>query len=488
MFVGISIVLSIIFFVSYYFFKQSINSFCKKSYSTILLIIFLILSAVVFLLAIYKILDRDELEHIHTIWYIKNHYTPYTDFFQNHNPLFWYVSIPLFVIFGSSIQVIIAFRILMFIITILIAILIYKIAKKTTGLKEIGLFSIIILFSVVLFISKSIEIRPDVLHLLFELMSVYYFIDYFQHNRSKSIILVGLYTSISFLFLQKTIFLLFSYSLIGIYYLFKRKISIKALFYLVAAFLLPLLVFFVYLLISKSFNDYILTSWILNMKMLGSFSPFKHFGESFHINGLFWILSVISIIYIFLTKDNSELKIVTFIGVIFLLSLFVVKLPNLHYYLPIIPFLCIADAYFLKTIFEKIRINETWRIIIFILIILRPLYYLQPKNIEKNYEQLQKINFVIRNSEESDCMYDGFISYNLFRYDLYYFWFSLKPNRCLDTYNSITNNKYSDYDIVKLIKSKKPRFISDYLVDIAESGLDKLYVKTEYEGLYIRKD
>jgi len=57
----------------------------------------------------------------------------------------------------------------------------------------------------------------------------------------------------------------------------------------------------------------------------------------------------------------------------------------------------------------------------------------------------------------------------------------------MDTYNRLTSNKYGDYNICELIRAKQPKFISDYQVDIAGSGLGEFYVRTKYDGLYIRK-
>jgi hypothetical protein len=62
----------------------------------------------------------------------------------------------------------------------------------------------------------------------------------------------------------------------------------------------------------------------------------------------------------------------------------------------------------------------------------------------------------------------------------------VKPRRGLDTYNRLTGGKYGDYDICRLIRGKRPRFISDFHLDIDACGLKKLYKPTPFPHLYIR--
>ena len=101
---------------------------------------------------------------------------------------------------------------------------------------------------------------------------------------------------------------------------------------------------------------------------------------------------------------------------------------------------------------------------------------------------MEKIEFVLNHTKETDAIYDGDIQFNLFRKDLHYFWYGLKKNKEFATYKKITgsSNKYADYNIYRLIREKKPTFISDTRLKITKGGLDKLYKKTAFEGLYIR--
>ena len=107
-----------------------------------------------------------------------------------------------------------------------------------------------------------------------------------------------------------------------------------------------------------------------------------------------------------------------------------------------------------------------------------------------NHKQLKRIEYVLENTGENDPVYDGDIQFNVFRPDLHYFWYSIK-NGGLRTYNKITNNKFGDYDIVKLILENQPLLISNFCLEgsatPAGSVLSKFYKKTNYKNLYIKK-
>ncbi len=484
--VGIIIIFISLFFIFYSFKKQKIDLFFKKKYLSIIVIILIFLISLTFLISVNKCLGPDEVEHIHSAWYIKNGKIPYSDFFQHHHPLFWYSITPILLIFGDTVNAIIIIRVAMFILTLGIAFLTYLIAKKVTNSEETGLLSVLLLLSMVMFIGSSTDIRPDVPQVLFGLISVYYLINFFQTNKDKYLIFSGICASISFLFLQKTIFLLLAYALIFIFKLLKRKTSIKQVIYFLICFSSPIFLFLAYLIITESFGDYLLTNWILNMHYLTTFSPFVHLKNALLQNGFFWLLSIFSIIFILLNKGiNNELKTITFIGIVLLLSVFLVKCPHVQYFMFAIPLLCISIGFFIKSNCNRFKLNETCKILLIMVIIASPSFFLLEMIIlsDTNHPQLEKINFVIQNSASADKVYDPF-TFNLYRNDLHYFWF---PGTQLNTYNEITNNKYGDYNICELIKSKKPKFISDVGLNFTDCKLDEFYHETNYNGLFVKR-
>jgi len=407
----------------------------------------------------------DEFEHIHSGWYVNTGHIPYSDFFQHHNPLLWYLMVPVFRVFGETVASLIAIRLLIFVFAMGIASLTYLISRTLTDSKEAGLFSVILLVPM----------------LFFGLASIYYLVRYFQTNRNRHIMLSGLFASISFLFLQKTVFLLFAYAAIFAYHVFRKRISIKGVLRFCGCFILPqlvfavhlLAVFAVHLLANGSFRDYVLTNWILNVACNDSriFSPLSVMDFTKYMP-VFWVLSALAIVLILWEKKTSvELKATAFIPVVLFLCLYLIRRPWNQYFLPFICVLCIVLGCFLKLGFDNLKLTALPRMLLLV----------------RDHSDFEMVNFVLANSEASDLIYDGHNQFNVYRHDLHYFWYSTYERGCLHVYNRITGGKYGDYDICKLIEAKRPRFISDYELDITECGLDELYEKTEYPGVYIRK-
>jgi hypothetical protein len=105
-----------------------------------------------------------------------------------------------------------------------------------------------------------------------------------------------------------------------------------------------------------------------------------------------------------------------------------------------------------------------------------------------NRPQLQRLQYVLEHTAETDLVYVGDITFNVFRPDLHYMWYGLRRGKEFDAYNRVTGNQYGDYDICRLIRQKRPKFISDFFLDIHACGLANLYRPTPHKHLYIRAD
>jgi 4-amino-4-deoxy-L-arabinose transferase-like glycosyltransferase len=438
--------------------------------------------------SIHRYFDHDEFEHIHSAWYIANGFIPYVDFFQHHHPLLWFIILPFFKLFGSSIELVLATRILVFIFTIGIFVLVHRITLKLTYSDEVSLIAVLLLLSVVLFSRKIIEVRPDVPQVFFGLLSVYFFLKYLEDYSSSAMIYAGLCASLSFLFLQKTIFLLLAYTIVfGLLFILK-KINLRSLLLFAGSCSLPLILFLLYIIFFNSFDDYLLTNWLVNMNTVRIFSSFKYLEKSLKVNYFFWMLSVFSSIYLlFNRKTELPIKIISFLALFLLGSVFSVPNPYEQYFLFTITLLSIIGAYGFTTINSKINFSWKFRVLLLILVIALPVYKISSRIQKTNLKQLEKIDFVIKNTTDSDTVYDGNITFNLFRQDIHYFWFYIGENGGLDTYNKLTNNRYGDFNLCFLIRSKRPKIISNFMINMNECGLDELYSKTDH-GLFLKTD
>jgi hypothetical protein len=471
--------------------RRSVSKWTPTS-RAFLTIVVLLLSLLVLSYSLHRWFDHDEFEHIHAAWYIAEGYTPYSDFFQNHNPLLWYCMAPVLPLLGYSTQTVLILRVAMFALTMGIAFLTFLIARRASLSTTASLLSVVLLLSMVMFLEKSIEIRPDVPQVLLGLVSVYFFVSYIQTHDNRNMVLAGVSAALSFLFLQKTIFLLIAYSGLLLYGLSRRRISRRWVLYFLVALSMPMLLFLGYLVLSGSLSDYLLTNWVVNSRWLETLSPLYYLSESFVTeNALFWLLAPASIGFVLLSpRTSSALKATTFVGVVLLSSLLLVRVPFRQYYMMAIVLLCVATGYLLERVVVRFGLRGIHTLILVIVLLSQPLLSLAPASVTsgiKNW-QLARVDFVLRNSADSDLMYDGNIQFNLYRPDLHYFWFSVGENKGLDTYRAITKDVHGDYDGCQLVKSKRPRFISDYELDITACGLRALYDQTRYDGLYVLRE
>jgi hypothetical protein len=457
-----------------------------------LCIVVIFLSLLVLSYSVHRWFDHDEFAHIHSAWYVANGYTPYTDFFHNHHPLLWYCIAPILLVLGYSTKTVVILRLIMFGLTMGIALLTFLTARKATSSTTAGLLSVLLLLSMVMFLEKSIEIRPDVPQVLLGLISVYFFVSFTQSRENKHMALAGLFASFAFLFSLKTSFLLIAYAALLFHGLLRRRIPGKALLYFVLSLLVPLLLFLGYLVASGSFADYVLNNWLMNMRWLYTLSPRDYLRRSFATqNALFWSLSAVAIAFILLKRKTSEaLRAIAFIGLFLLASVLLVKTPHRQYFMFAIALLCIASAYLIEQVVARFRLRVVHTLVLVIVVLFQPLQSFAPQSIRSGLRdsQLARVEFVLDNSASSDLVYDGNIQFNLYRPDLHYFWFSVQEKRGLDTYNLVTNNGYGDYDGCQLIKSKRPRLISDFALDFTACGLRALYDETKYDGLYMLRE
>jgi hypothetical protein len=499
--------LSVTYLLYALFWKEVIDSFLTNHYRRLLILLISGIGILAIFVCVNKIIHLDEIEHMHSAWYIKNGYIPYRDFFEHHNPLLWYLLLPFLYLSGDSVNTLLIARLFMFCITLGIIYCTYLIASTVSNSKETGLVSVLLMFSTVLLMEKVIEIRPDVPQVLFGMISVYFLIRFSRNRRNNYMFLSGFSAAISFLFLQKAIFLLVAYGVILAYGIFKREISGKNILCFMGGLLVPLLSYGAYLLMTGSLHDYFLTNWQLNWHFLGSraitanplrtlsdslgsgritVKPSRTLSGSLIPNLPFWILAVSSVFYLMLKKDIcKEIKFVVIIGLVQITSLSLYSVTFKHYYLFSVCLFSVSGAFFLTKILDAGKIIITHRVALSVAILLWAVPFLLIDNLNSNRFQLEKIKYVLSMTKDTDLVYDGANNFNLFRHDLHYFWFQLVQ---MKSYNKQNGNRFGDYDGCSLIRAKRPKVINELHIDFNSCGLDALYYKTKYPGVYIRKE
>jgi hypothetical protein len=104
--------------------------------------------------------NPDEYEHLHHAWMVMMGHLPHPDFFDNHTPGLWYLLAPLAWLLDERSTYLFASRFVMGVVTFAIFLVVYRLAATNRGYAG-PLFSIFLLSVEPLFLSRTLEVRPD---------------------------------------------------------------------------------------------------------------------------------------------------------------------------------------------------------------------------------------------------------------------------------------------------------------------------------------
>ncbi len=448
------------------------------------LLIFGFLIAIILFNSLHRYLDPDELEAIHSSWKLLQGEKIYVDFFQHHHPLLYYSLIPVIALLGENTFTIIAIRIIVFCLLLLIFVTTYYLGLKIFN-KETGIISLVLLSTTIIFINKAIEIRPDVPQTLFGLISVLLLLIFFENKQIHNLILSSLCLSVSFLFLQKTLFLILLISIILLINLFNKRIAWRDVFVYYLVFILCLMPYFFYLIYNNYLSTYFVLNWTFNTKFLYHFSPTYFLKDSYRSNSFLWFFYILGLFFFLKPPNQKQLG---FISLGLLISVVFVRVAFQQYFMTSIPLIAILSANAINSIFKEYKFMKFIVVVLSIVlplnVIIFPVFH--PSYYISNSEQIKKIDYVLTISQPNDFVYDGDNKFNVFRKDIDYFWFSLFPQGGLETYKTMADYKY---DIYELIDKKKPKIISKILINnMNDTRISNHYIKSDkYKDLFIRK-
>jgi hypothetical protein len=118
-----------------------------------------------------RLYDPDELQHLHAGYCVWRGLVPYRDFFEQHQPVLWYVSLPFFAIWGASLNVLFAGRVLIWFIGAITVGLTWHLGNRFFG-RLAGPMAVLLLVMHPPYQEKNVEWRPDNLAVPFVLTSI----------------------------------------------------------------------------------------------------------------------------------------------------------------------------------------------------------------------------------------------------------------------------------------------------------------------------
>jgi hypothetical protein len=296
--------------------------------------------------------DPDEFEHLHAAWSVHQGLLPYRDFFEHHMPGLHYTLSWLIGAFNPTtredmIHVVFVARTIMWILSGCTVILTMVLAWQLDG-AAVGWISGALLSSSLVFIGRTLEIRPDVPSLALELGFLVALVGAMRLSgspRRRGLILVsGLCLGVSLLFNQKFLLAGPGIAVFVLWYLAAHESPVKSrlkdILTLSAAALAPLLAIALFFGVHGALGDFIRGTLLNNLTWGRELSA----GSTIHwlllrdplftgaaVAGLVW-----AILEIGRRPTDLSLAAITLVALSLLAGLFVTPTPFPQYLLPML--------------------------------------------------------------------------------------------------------------------------------------------------------
>ena len=441
-------------------------------------------------LSVFRFLDADEIEHVHSTWYVLNGALPYVDFFQHHHSLLWYCLAPLLILTGQSAGAVIAFRMVFFALTLATVRVTYLLALECGGSRAVARLTVTLLLSMTTFVYVAIEIRPDVPQVFFGVLSALYLVRLFRTRANRHAVYAGIAAALSFLFLQKAILLLAAYPLLFLFPVIRRQLPWRAGLYVATAFALTCAPFFGFLVATGSLDDYLITNWFLNLNVGAGRARVSFLSPAvvrdFARNALFWVLAIGAAAACFRRRFRVDYAVPACLGLWLVCVIFALNRVVDRYVLAAVPFLAVAVAAWFTEEVERFRLSGRQAVAVLVLVCLVPCVAMVRSVGQSNSGQLAQIQYVLDHSQAGDRMFDEWRDFNLFRPDVHYFWFLAGPG--VRIFSSLTGGRHGDYDTCRLIATVEPRFVSERHAILERCGLLERYRPTAFAYMSVRVD
>ena len=362
----------------------------------------------------------DDVEHLHSAWLVLQGQVPYKDFFQHHNPLMWYLFTPIMNIFAYDIIVFDAVRIISTLFMFLTLFVSGLIIKRFVSSSWYSLILVVtsIFPSYVVFTGQ--DFRPDNYMIFSYILGLYFFFSYLDKQKARDLVISFVCMFLSFMFMQKSVFMLMFYAIAVIYFLYTKNIKINDF---IRALILPILgciIFISWLAYHQMIETYWLSNYIFNL-----YIPDVYGNKVEPTKTEFYVLAAIAFMgcLYFLIKGNKYIKIICLLWMFEAIQrFFYFSLDRHYYYFLLILSGMIAGAF----VFDIIK-KYQWSAYIFVLLSIigcKIIYtYCQLGRLHPDYHRYVTPKYVVEQTNRCDSVLNGYgLTYGIFTKDVTYYW------------------------------------------------------------------
>jgi len=320
-------------------------------------IFLLILTAFLLRIPILKtrVFDPDEFQHLHVARQIYHGDIPYKDYFEHHTPFLHFVLTGLYPIFGEEIRIVFAARALMLIFTAAILYLTFVLGKTLYD-TDTGLFAALFLSYVIMFLEKTLEIRPDLPAVTFWLATLIFMVKGIKWRMSalswRWYMLSGLMMGMAIMSTQKALFALGGMSIALAWMLFdprreiswKRSLKLSVIFFLGT--MIPVAIMCAFFYFNDALWQFINCNFIINSRWKLKFLPFNYIRQLLRQNPFFSVIGILGLFTAtFWMHKREEITkggfVLVFCAYFLIAGLFIMPVPYRQYYQLFLPLLAI---------------------------------------------------------------------------------------------------------------------------------------------------
>jgi len=483
------------------------------------IILLFILAAFVLRIPILKVryFDPDEFQHLHGARQIYRGQIPYRDYFEHHTPFLHFTLTGFYPIFGEEIRVLFAARALMLVFTAAILYLTYALAKTLYGI-DAGLFAALFLSYVIMFLEKTIEVRPDVPAVIFWLASLIFMVKGIQRVSSPQqpmaeaqsntrfplpnlyFMLSGLMIGVAIMFTQKTLFA-FGCLLIVLAWMFldrrvrtpwRRKLKLAGIF--LGSMMVPVVLTCLFFYANGGLWEFINCNFIMNSRWRVRFRPYDYIKRLLSQNPFFFAIGLSGLFAgTFRMRKKDEIAKGSFAPVLctygLIASLFIIPVPYRQFYLLFLPLL----AMYCGSVFSRMTKVSVRRKYLAVSIAIVITAYLLVQTVDqlsqRNDGQLANVEYIMNVTTEDDTVLDGWSGFGFLRSHAYYYFFLhsemlamlSEKERSDDLINSLEEKRTKVVIYDGAIKTL-PKEVQEYISSkYKPSGHGDIWVRAESE-------
>ncbi len=415
-----------------------------------------VLCSVELLLAFYVFINHylcmDHAEHLHAAWLVWQGNVPYRDFFEHHNPLLWYLLAPIVATFYNNALILYISRVISACIYILCFTGLWKIARNFLNISgKAVILGVIFYFIIPDNLFLFYELQPDSFMLAAFIWGLLYFFRYLEYNKQTDLSVAFSLFTISFLFLQKILLLLFGLALYILFLITKKKISLNNIFQAATYPVIILFFFYLCLYYTNSLNLYLIFNYELNFKMQ------QFMGEGSLLRDL-WVTAMLPFAAVlvlrnFLNTQNKYRNILAGLAFAGYGGLFLTGAPYNQYFIFINLISALIAAQYVVSYFSSTRAK-----IFFFLLIIGGCFiwtHRLPNRLYLKYYATH--HYIMQETTKQDPIINNvFYFFNIYGCNPSYYWFGYGN---IAPVASFLYGYDTAFDVNKIIYEQKPKFV-----------------------------